>query len=285
MKAYHELLSKEEKIIDVFNTEGSVDGITVHPHWHEHIEILHVVKGSAIQHIEDKRFDINKGDVVIVGINQIHATYTRESENAYIVVYHFNLKDLVGDKAGYGLQIIELFSGILTLPKPIKTKDFIGNKIKELLVAIESASLNDTLPSKCRMQSLCTELIGVCIEHYELDEGYRTGLSTERAKSALSEAFEYIDLHYQQKMTLDEVAMVTGFSVPHFSRLIRKATGKSFITYLNHYRINKAIAQMLDGKSITEAAYESGYGNISSFNRSFKTYKGMSPRLYMKRYN
>jgi len=57
----------------------------------------------------------------------------------------------------------------------------------------------------------------------------------------------------------------------------------SFTTYLMKLRIGYASRQLLSGaKNISEVAYDSGFENLSNFNRQFKNIKGVTPREYKK---
>jgi len=51
----------------------------------------------------------------------------------------------------------------------------------------------------------------------------------------------------------------------------------TFTDFLNQYRIEKACHHILQGKSVSESCYSTGYNNISYFNRAFKKYVGETP--------
>ena len=99
-----------------------------------------------------------------------------------------------------------------------------------------------------------------------------------------SEALSYIDDHFSEGLTLDEMASRTGFSKFHFSRLFKKYTNYSFIDYLHFRRIREAeILLLRPDISITDVAISSGFSSISSFNRIFRQEKGCSPSEYRYR--
>ena len=94
-------------------------------------------------------------------------------------------------------------------------------------------------------------------------------------------ACSYIYHHYQENITLEQVAAISGFSKFHFTRIFKQCMDKTFYEYLNERRITKAeellYATVL---SITDIAMNSGFSSISAFNRTFKSIKGCSPSEY-----
>jgi YesN/AraC family two-component response regulator len=69
-----------------------------------------------------------------------------------------------------------------------------------------------------------------------------------------------------------------------FCRYFKKATHFTFTEFLNHFRINQSKKILLQGKNVTEACYESGFENISYFNKVFKKVCGENPSLFKKKY-
>jgi AraC-like DNA-binding protein len=73
-------------------------------------------------------------------------------------------------------------------------------------------------------------------------------------------------------------------SGPSFSRFFRRATNKTFRAFLNEVRIGHASRLLLESdQSVAEICYDSGFGNLSNFNRQFLKLRKVSPRDYRKR--
>ncbi|MBB6453385.1 AraC-like DNA-binding protein [Salirhabdus euzebyi] len=94
---------------------------------------------------------------------------------------------------------------------------------------------------------------------------------------------EFIHDHYDKPLTLQILSTATGISKTHLNRLFRQELGKSISDYINHIRTKKA-EQLMKGKqfTLTEIAFESGFGSISTFERAFQKYYGMTPSQYKK---
>lgn len=95
---------------------------------------------------------------------------------------------------------------------------------------------------------------------------------------------KYIDEHFTERLSLEDMAAKTGFSKFHFSRLFKKYTNYNFSDYLCLRRVMEAETLLLRHDiPITDVAITSGFSSISTFNRIFKQQKGCSPSEYRNR--
>lgn len=98
---------------------------------------------------------------------------------------------------------------------------------------------------------------------------------------------DYIEQHFGQPMSIDELSNAAGFSKYHFSRIFQSMLHESLAHYVNRIRMENALfllAHRAD-KNITDIAYELGFTESAVFSRAFKNYYGISPREYRKEYS
>ena len=111
------------------------------------------------------------------------------------------------------------------------------------------------------------------------------GRETEEAVSAipthLNGLIRYIQEHYADEFSLEELASRLGLTPAYFSRLFHDKTGKPLFEFINSIRVQRA-CQLLKrtGMPVIEIAYAVGYNNLSFFNRYFRRLMRMSPREY-----
>lgn len=99
----------------------------------------------------------------------------------------------------------------------------------------------------------------------------------------ISQTLQWFTLHYQEKLTLSQIAQVSHSAPTYLSQTFRKETGQTVFGYLNRYRIH--IAQVLlkqQAVSITKIATQVGFSNVTYFNRVFKRQVGLSPLAYSR---
>lgn len=101
----------------------------------------------------------------------------------------------------------------------------------------------------------------------------------------IQKAKEFIDLNYDKKITIDDMAKSAYISKYHFSRLFKESTGESPYKYLCMYRIEKAKDLLISTPlSVNEIAVRVGFDDVSSFIYSFKKHMYVSPLQFRNHY-
>ena len=100
----------------------------------------------------------------------------------------------------------------------------------------------------------------------------------KNAMKRLEQAFTYINDHYCEKITLEEVAASVYMSSNYFSSYFRRVANISFSDYVTRLRVNRAREMLREnGANVTEIAMECGFNNISNFYRLYKKHMGKTP--------
>jgi AraC family transcriptional regulator len=98
---------------------------------------------------------------------------------------------------------------------------------------------------------------------------------------------DYIEEHYGQPLSIEELSNIAGFSKYHFSRIFQGVLHEPLAQYVNRIRMENALfllAHRVD-KNLTDIAYELGFTDSAVFSRTFRNYHGVSPREYRKEYS
>lgn len=122
---------------------------------------------------------------------------------------------------------------------------------------------------------------------YELFYNNIISLNDIESKSkkyhAMHRVTHYIDDHFSDGISLEEVARATGISRYYVSHLFKELMKTTFVGYVNEQRLNRAAMLLLtSNKPIIEIAAISGFNNLSNFNRAFKMHFGKTPSAYRK---
>lgn len=97
----------------------------------------------------------------------------------------------------------------------------------------------------------------------------------------IEDVYNYINQHFKKDLQLAEVAAVANMSPSAFSHYFKKCSNKSFIHFLVEKRVSFACKLLLETEcTVREICFESGFNNLSNFNRLFKKYKGVTPKAY-----
>jgi AraC-like DNA-binding protein len=102
-------------------------------------------------------------------------------------------------------------------------------------------------------------------------------------RDALTKAILYIDIHYSESITIEDISHIAMLSQSYFSFLFKTVTNKTFVEYLNSRRIQHAM-EMLNqtDELVVDVCFESGFKNVNHFNRTFKNIVGISPTQFRK---
>ena len=96
--------------------------------------------------------------------------------------------------------------------------------------------------------------------------------------SRINRVIDFVENHYMDTLTIDDLADVAGFSRYHFHRIFRAMVGEPLNQFIVRIRVEKSAAMLLNNpkKSITEIAFDCGFSGSAPFARSFKALFSMS---------
>ncbi len=114
--------------------------------------------------------------------------------------------------------------------------------------------------------------------HRSLAEFEKLGVKHE---SAVRAAFQALEEHSGEELSLSKVAKAVNISANHLSEKFKQVTGVKFVDYIAQIRFEKAPDFLLNSNlRISEIAFEVGFQSLSQFNRVFKRLSGKSPSAY-----
>ena len=90
----------------------------------------------------------------------------------------------------------------------------------------------------------------------------------------------YIEQHYNEDLTLEELSKVASFSKYHFHRIFKSIVGENVSDYIRRVRLSSTTLKFKTNQKITEIALDSGYETNSSFSKAFKKYFGITPKEF-----
>lgn len=282
MKSYYEnIVMNDNKFrIKSFLRHTFDDVLEAHPHWHPEIELLYFASGQAKQQINETFFTVGPGDVVVIGKDQLHSTYSYKGCESEILVVQFDAENVLESIDSSCRNEPYVFGEHVIYPNPL-SKDLADKYgISELLKAIHRELTDTSEAFEFFIRSALYQLTGILAREGLYRIEYVDRENMELARKVLDRTFLLIDQCYCQEIALLDAANASNLSKTHFCRLFKKSTGMTFMDYLTFYRINRAERMLRTSDSITEVAHECGFGSLSSFIRNFKRFKKCTPSTY-----
>lgn len=125
-----------------------------------------------------------------------------------------------------------------------------------------------------------TRLVELMVVLYRAETRGRTAQPRECSMARLA---TYIQEHYTESLTLEELAAYCAMSPTHLSHSFRASMGRPLFAYINEVRIDRACGLLKrSSMSVVDIAYEVGYNSLSFFNRYFRRLTGQSPTEYRR---
>lgn len=123
-------------------------------------------------------------------------------------------------------------------------------------------------------------------EYRELDVTAQAGHASPAAEdSRIASVKDYVASNYNEDITLEQLADIAGMAPTAFSRYFKLHTGRTVSNYIIETRLGAASRALVDtSQSISEICYNCGFNNLSNFNRTFKSKRGVTPRDFRMNY-
>lgn len=283
MKLYPQLEKIEPSFGNSFTLRKFESGQNnnTQPKWHFHpeLEIVYIKGGSGKRHIGNHISQYYNGDLIMVGPNLPHYGFTDRFSGTKTEIILQLKEDFLGkdilDKIELG-NISRLFDKSKSgLSFSGNTKDDIGQRLESLFYMNNFEKLIEVLKILNFMATsrevLVLNATGIVLE------------TTHSRASQLDEIFTYVRNHFQEEISLAQISELANMTEPSFCRFFKKNTGKTFVEFVNEYRITHACKLLSDTElSITDICFEAGFNNFSHFNSYFKRVTGKSPSEYRK---
>ncbi len=143
-------------------------------------------------------------------------------------------------------------------------------------VSSHYAMVIEQLPSLKNYQRLTTE---IATQYCEIVAAWRDN----HYSSKVNQALQFIYRHYQEDLSLANVAAAAGAAPTYLSRLFKEETSETIFEFINRYRVQMAQQYLRHRpESVTDVAFHVGFNNVTYFNRMFKRYTGLTPLAYLR---
>lgn len=254
----------------------------------DYYEIGYILSGDRLTITPDCSYALNAGSVGTMPPFLYHRTIPLSNAPYHTYLIKFTLDFVRPLTDAFGNNILdEIYSQLLNhFTETMRSRILLY--FEEIYEIFQSDSPYGSFRIQCM---LCDLLLAILDNRLPVKSTSDTGLAAEQIfhKTPLTppiiDAIYYMEQHYQENPSLETVALFSGYSASHFSRLFHAQLGKSYSEYLTKIRIRHAQDLLLNTKkSVTEIALETGYLHTGNFSEQFKQQTGMTPLKYRKSY-
>ncbi|MFQ6792633.1 MAG: AraC family transcriptional regulator [Thomasclavelia sp.] len=241
-------------------------------HWHNSIQFCLLKKGAVCFHINNDALEMKTGDILFINSGVLHNVINQDNVVSYYSCYNIEPEllytypgNIINTK--YFYPIIEDDKVDYCL---IRQNDIFYQEIYENLIAIYNYfQVKDELKIYISLLSVWD----ILYHHYFK---FSNHYDNERIKQVIS----YVENHYDEKLTLENIANEVGVSKNYLCRDFKKRVRCSIFDYITNYRILKSLELLKKDLTITEISYQCGFNSPSFFIKKFKEKMNMAPNKY-----
>lgn len=236
-------------------------GLECRPHINSELEVIHVTQGFIDVWVGGVSLRVPEGHAVLIFPHQPHSFHPLDDATGRVYMFRFRI---AGDFSNaHGSRNIRPF--ILPLSKAL------ADYLKEAVLRAERQ------PDEITAKSMFFPLIAEYLEKVDTAAAHNPG------NQLVGQIMDYILNHLQDRITLKTLSAHFGINTVSLSRLIKEYTYTSFTDFVNNIRIERAIELIAEyDVSVTDAAFQAGFGSVRNFNRVFQSILGITPSEYRR---
>lgn len=271
-------------------------------HRHEYFEMLFVENGTLINHFKSEKLPLQQGDLLIMKPYVLHFLEDindNTPRTAYCCsflpqVVDFNIHSLEELKSSRSPNKY-FFKPLMSLAEDgvsaihIKTEPKERKQIAQLFSLLKetthTASERNHALTRCHFLNLLAFIAETHDQGQSVNKTAQIDLAVpvSRYLSGLRKTLNYIHDHYEEPLSLQDMAAMSGASETYFCRLFKHETGMTFLNYVNSLRIEQACVLLRDTcDNALDICYQVGFNDYTHFGRQFKKNTGTSPAEFRK---
>ncbi len=246
-------------------------------HWHKEIEIILVLQGKVSVNVNNQKYELKEDDIFFINSNDIHSTVAN-GDNIMVAIqinpdfYYKTFPELQNMRFNFISSEHEEAEG--NVYEQMRT--YIAEIIKEYNKSAEGYQLV--------IEGILNSLMALFIRNIpKIDGKEKKGDLTEKDLPRIKRIMEYVEEHYSEKITLEDIAKNEFLSLFYVSHFFKDKVGLTFQEYLSFVRLHKAVAMLGEtDKLISDIAIDNGFPSVKAFNKVFRDFYEVTPSEYRK---
>ena len=251
-------------------------------HWHPEVELTLVLSGEIEYQVDDNTYILSAGEGVFCNSNSLHSGHMYEGKDCTYLSITFHPRFLYGyensilqTKYVNHITSNELWSSLLLTPSVSWHKKIIDD-IRTIY------KLSQESPADLELQ-IHIQLLNIWHKVYhhfstQPDNEQKPKQHLQRLRDILL----FIEEHYNQDISLEDVAKRANICKSECCRFFKKQMGMTIFDYILYLRIQNSLPLLKEKDSITEVAALVGFSSPSYYSQIFKRYMKCTPMEYKK---
>jgi AraC-like DNA-binding protein len=281
LKAFYEALQHSGNnsfLSRVFHEEGFKSPYHFHPEY----ELTLIIEGEGKRYVGSNMADFTAGDLVLLGTGLPHcwklegSPYKKEP-GAIVIQFTY---DFLGESFFSKAELVKVKKLLQKSSSGMVFAKKIRARVQAQMIALadEKNNFRRLIGLLQILQQLATSKEYVLLDQ-QSNFAEQSHLDQERINAVLA----YLVENFRTRLSLNKAAEVAGMTPNALCKYFKKITRKTFMETAIEYRLNYA-AQLLvqTDMPVSSICFDSGFGDVSHFNKMFKSRMQLSPLSYRK---
>ncbi len=270
----HELIIPNEGLpFKIFLFEGGQGNYEREKHWHTSIEIFAVLKGRLSFFLNEEKYPLEAGELIIINSNEIHSIHAPQINET--VVLQIPLKQF---EKYFTAQRFIRFASAARVARDKNSKAPDNRKLAFFIEELYKVYRVKEEGWEYRTMALYYNILYLLIKDYRETEAAQEEIQDSRRLDALSKITTYMREHYTEELKLSDMATLFGYSDAYLSRMFKKYAKINFKAYLQEIRMSYAYRELINTEhTISQIALDNGFASSRAFSREFQKKYGQLP--------
>lgn len=248
-------------------------------HSHPFHKLIVFLSGQVSYVVEGRTYDLEPWDILLVRDHDIHKPEISPAvpyERLVIWIHEDSLKAL--GRSGENL--------CLCFDQVLSRKDnrlrFNEREYPEIVGVVNQLIHQQNLSAfgSASLQEALLVQFFVYLSRLSSNPDFKDPKQIQLGDKRLLELLEYINDHVTADLSVEHLSAISYLSRYYLMHQFKRQTGLTLHAYVSNKRLKLANGLIKDGLSMTEAAYQSGFRDYSTFLRAYKKLYGLSPRMF-----
>jgi AraC-like DNA-binding protein len=254
---------------------------------HHYFELYGIEGGGTSLQVQDRLFAVREGDLVVIGSDLYHRTIDHLKSHPRLVALFFEPELLLAtDGTGEEMEYLMPFLGQKPdFPHVVPAGTGLPAQVLELIHRIHKELPATTVVGRLSVKTHLKMILILLLKYYSGYLGSRQEIERKQADlERLRPVFDYVEKHCDSPIQVEQAARLCAMSTSHFMYFFKRATGQSFFSYVNHFRVAKAqVLLVTSDMPLANISQEVSFCDQSYFGMVFRKLVGVTPLAYRRR--